>query len=231
MAGRENQAAAVKGNSGGALVARSARDIKGVIECFDRVVLCGTYKAIGWTGAMEQHLRGRGTSFMEFNKVYANQLRLEVADHVRTLAWAEGIEIHQVNYGERKEAIVEEILAVRGRREGVVCILGAMERCRCFKVGKNQKTGFLQLQWSPGKCQHFYVYFLDAEFGLCHLRIPTWAPFRFQFWRNGHDWLERQMRAAGLRFKKTDIGFTHVSDFSAAQALLKSSSRSGCIGG
>ena len=33
---------------------------------------------------MEQHLRGRGTSFMEFNKSYANQLRLEVADHVRT---------------------------------------------------------------------------------------------------------------------------------------------------
>ena len=197
------------------------KDIKGVIECFDRVVLFGTYKAIGWTGAMEQHLRGRGTSFMEFNKSYANQLRLEVADHVRTLARAEGIEIRQVNYGERKEAIVEEILAVRGRREGVVCILGAIERCRCFKVGKNQKTGFLQLQWSPGKCQHFYVYFMDAEFGLCHLRIPTWAPFRLQFCCNGHDWLERQMRAAGIRFKKADNCFTRVSDFAAAQALLK----------
>jgi len=203
------------------LVERHAQDIKGVIECFDRVVLFGTYKAIGWTGAMEQHLRGRGTSFMEFNKSYANELRLEVADHVRTLARAEGIEIRQVNYGERKEAIVEEILATRGRREGVVCILGAIERCRCFKVGKNQATGFLQLQWSPGKCQHFYVYFMDAEFGLCHLRIPTWAPFRLQFYCNGHDWLERQMRQAGLRFKKADNCFTHVSDFAAAQALLK----------
>ena len=203
------------------LVERYAKDIKGVIECFDRVVLFGTYKAIGWTGAMEQHLRGRGTSFMEFNKVYANQLRLEVADHVRTLARAEGIEIRQVNYGERKEALVEEILARRGRREGVVCVLGAMERCRCFKVGKNEKTGFLQLQWSPGKCQHFYVYFIDAEFGLCHLRLPTWAPFRLQFCCNGHDWLDRQMRQAGIRFKKADNCFTRVSDFAAAQALLK----------
>ena len=203
------------------LVERHAQDIKGVIECFDRVVLFGTYKAIGWTGAMEQHLRGRGTSFMEFNKSYANELRLEVADHVRTLARAEGIEIRQVNYGERKEAIVEDILATRGRHEGVICILGAMERCRCFKVGKNQKTGFLQLQWSPGKCQHFYVYFIDAEFGLCHLRLPTWAPFRLQFCCNGHDWLERQMRQAGLRFKKADNCFTHVSDFAAGQSLLK----------
>ncbi len=203
------------------LAARHAQDIKGVIECFDRVVLFGTYQAIGWTGAMEQHLRGRGTTFMEFNKRYANELRREVADHVRTLARAEGIEIRQVNYGERKEALVEEILAQRGRREGVVCILGAIERCRCFKVGKNQKTGFLQLQWSPGKCQHFYVYFLDAEFGLCHLRLPTWAPFRLQFCCNGHDWLERQMRSAGIRFKKADNCFTHVSDFAAAQVLLK----------
>jgi len=203
------------------LVGRYAAEIKGVIECFDRVVLFGTYKAIGWTGAMEQRLRGRGISFMEFNKSYANELRLKVADHVRTPARADGIEIRQVNYGERKEAIVEEILAARGRREGVVCILGAMERCRCFKVGKNQKSGFLQLQWSPGKCQHFYVYFVDAEFGLCHLRIPTWAPFRLQFCCNGHDWLQRQMREAGIRFKKADNCFTDVSDFAAAQALLK----------
>lgn len=106
------------------VVERYAADIKGVIECFDRVVLFGTYKAIGWTGAMEQHLRGRGTSFKEFNKSYANELRLEVANHVRRLARAEGIEIRQVNYGERKEAIVAEMLAVRGGREGVVCILG-----------------------------------------------------------------------------------------------------------
>jgi hypothetical protein len=203
------------------LVERHAKNIKGVIECFDRVVLFGTYKAIGWTGAMEQHLRGRGTSFMEFNKTYANELRLEMAEHVRTLARAEGIVVRQVNAGERKEALVEQVLATRGRGEGVVCILVAIERCRCFKVGKNQTTGFLQLQWSPGKCQHYYVYFVDAEFGLCHLRIPTWAPFRLQFCCNGHDWLERQMKQAGLRFRKADNCFTQVSDFAAAQALLK----------
>lgn len=30
------------------LVERYAQDFKGVIECFDRVVLFGTCKAIGW---------------------------------------------------------------------------------------------------------------------------------------------------------------------------------------
>lgn len=203
------------------LVERYAKEIKGVLECFDRVVLFGTYKAIGWPGAMEAHLWGRGTTLMEFNRSYANELRLEVADHIRRLARTEGLELRQVNAGERKEAVVEAILAQRGRRAGVVCVLGAMERCRCFKVGKNQQTGFLQLQSGPGKCQHYYVYFIDEEFGLCHLRIPTWAPFRLQFCCNGHDWLERQMKQAGLRFKKEDNCFTHCSDFAAAQALVK----------
>ncbi len=36
-----------------------------------------------------------GISFMERNKSYANELRLKVADHVRTLARAEGIETQQ----------------------------------------------------------------------------------------------------------------------------------------
>jgi hypothetical protein len=41
------------------LVERNAADIQGVSECFDRVVLFGTYKAIGWTGAMEAFARAR----------------------------------------------------------------------------------------------------------------------------------------------------------------------------
>jgi hypothetical protein len=37
-----------------------------------------------------------------------------------------------------------------------------------------------------GKCLHYYFYFMDAEFGLVYLRVPTWAPFRLQVYCNGH---------------------------------------------
>jgi hypothetical protein len=202
------------------LVERHAREIKGVLECFDRLVLFGTYQAIGWPRAMDNYLHARGTSLLEFNQRYATELRLEVAGHVRALAAAEGLEIRQVEPGERKEALVEQLLAQRGRCAGVVCVLGAMERCRCYCVSKNPQLGRLELKYRTGKCQHFYIYFIDAEFGLCHLRIPTWAPFRLQFCCNGHDWLVRQMKQAGLSFRKADNCFTHVSDFAAAQALV-----------
>jgi hypothetical protein len=57
-----------------------------VIECFDRVVLLGTYQSAGWPEAMEEHLRGRGTTLMDFHKSYANELRLEAANHILKLA-------------------------------------------------------------------------------------------------------------------------------------------------
>lgn len=202
------------------LTERYTKEIKGVLHCFDRLVLFGTYRAIGWPGAMGQHLHARGVKLLDYPKHYANALRLEMTQRIKAVAAAEGLTILQVNAGQRKEALVEGLLQRRGRHPGLVCILGAMERCRCYKVGKDAATGFLQLQWSPGKCQHFYVYFVDGEFGLGYLRIPTWAPFRLQAYVNGHDWLERRLRSAGLGFRKADNCFTHLSDFAAAQTLV-----------
>jgi hypothetical protein len=30
--------------------------------------------------------------------------------------------------------------------------------------------------------------------------VPTWAPFRLQFYCNGHSWLARQLAAEGIAF-------------------------------
>jgi len=70
------------------LVERHAKDIKGVIECFDRGCSLAPTRPTAGPGRWSRILRGRGTSFMEFNKIYANQLNLEVAEHVRVLARA-----------------------------------------------------------------------------------------------------------------------------------------------
>jgi hypothetical protein len=48
------------------------------------------------------------------------------------------------------------------------------------------------------------------------LRIPTWAPFRLQFYFNGHDWLQRRMAAEAITYRKADNCFMHVSDFQRA---------------
>jgi hypothetical protein len=42
-------------------------------------------------------------------------------------------------------------------------------------------------QGRRGECIHYYFYFIDEELGPCCLRVPTWAPFRSQFYFNGHN--------------------------------------------
>src|SRR4051812_19021208 len=48
---------------------------------------------------------------------------------------------------------------------------------------------------------------MDADFGLIYLRVPTWAPFRLQFYCNGHSWLARQLAAEGIAFTAADNAF------------------------
>ncbi len=66
---------------------------------------------------------------------------------------------------------------------------------------------------------HYYFYFMDAELGLIHLRVPTWAPFRLQFYCNGHSRLARQLAAEGIAFTTADNAFTRIADWQRAEDL------------
>ena len=49
--------------------------------------------------------------------------------------------------------------------------------------------------------------------------MPTWAPFRLQFYGNGHNWLAGQLAQAGLAFQQLDNTFRSIQDWDQAQAL------------
>ena len=67
-----------------------------------------------------------------------------------------------------------------------------------------------------------YFYFIDAWFGLIYLRVPTWAPFRLQFYCNGHSWLARRLAAEGIGYTMADNAFTRIDDWVRAQELADS---------
>jgi hypothetical protein len=60
---------------------------------------------------------------------------------------------------------------------------------------------------------------MDADLGLVYLRVPTWSPFRLQFYCNGHSWLARQLTAAGVGFISADNAFVRIDDWPRAQEL------------
>lgn len=66
---------------------------------------------------------------------------------------------------------------------------------------------------------HYYFYFIDEEVGLCYLRVPTWCPFRLQFYCNGHSWLETKLITNGIGYAMADNAFIRIDDFAHAQSL------------
>ena len=94
-----------------------------------------------------------------------------------------------------------------------------MEACDTYKPWHDKQTHRTFLRPDTGKCLHYYFYFIDAELGLIYLRVPTWCPFRLQFYCNGHSWLARQLTAAGVGFTLADNAFLRIDDWERAQAL------------
>jgi hypothetical protein len=68
---------------------------------------------------------------------------------------------------------------------------------------------------------------MDVELGLTYLRVPTWAPFRLQFYGNGHSWLARQLTAEGIGFAAADNAFVRIDFWHRVQELARLAPRAG----
>ena len=114
------------------------------------------------------------------------------------------------------------MLEQRGDHPGLVHVISAMEACDAYKPWHDKQTHKTFIRPDSGKCLHYYFYFMDARFGLIYLRVPTWAPFRLQFYCNGHSWLARKLTAHGIGYTMADNAFVRIDDWPRAQELADS---------
>ena len=168
---------------------------------------------------MTGFLSARQIRIFDYSR-FAEPLRDRVRDRAAELASAAGVTIEHIAKSHiRKEDVVAKVLAVRGDHPGLVHIISAMEACNAYKPWHDKQTHRTFLRPDTGKCLHYYFYFMDAELGLIYLRVPTWCPFRLQFYCNGHSWLARRLTAAGIGFTLADNAFLRIDDWERAQTL------------
>jgi DNA-binding MarR family transcriptional regulator len=193
--------------------------IAGVLSCYDRVVITGTVPVICYAEGMTRFLYAKGIRIFDYPQ-FAQTLRDRVRDGAASLAATAGISIEHIAKSHiRKEEVVARVLAQRGDHPGLVHILSAMEACDSYRPWHDKPSGKTFVRPDSGKCLHYYFYFMDAALGLVYLRVPTWAPFRLQFYCNGHSWLARQMTAAGIGYSMADNAFVRIDDWQRAQQL------------
>ncbi len=204
------------------LTERHAEKIAGVLSCYDRLIVQGTLPVFCYADGMTAYLSKRRIRIFDFTQ-FAKPLTDAIKANAEQLAAANGLNIDYIRKKNfRKEDKVKAVLKERGSHPGLVWIFSALEPCTTYQPWHDKKSGRTYLRPDDGKCLHYYFYFIDEELGLCYVRVPTWCPFRLQFYCNGHNWLARQLDGKGIAYTLLDNAFTRVEDFAVAQALADS---------
>lgn len=201
------------------LVNRYAANMRGVLSCYDRILITGTLPGACYAGGMTSFLYSRGIRIFDYAQ-FAEPLRDRIRARAQDVCAAAGIEVEHVSKNHiRKEELVQRVLASRGDAPGLVHVLSAMEACPSYRPWHDKNSGKTYLRGDTGKCLHYYFYFIDDVLGLCYLRVPTWAPFGLQFYCNGHSALAQSLKREGIDFAQADNAFLRIDDLPRAQAL------------
>jgi hypothetical protein len=195
-------------------------EMYGVLNCYDRVIISGNLHPFCYAKGMTGYLYAQEILIFDYVK-FAEPLRQAIRENAEMIAKENGLEIEFIRKPKafRKEKRIKKIIKERGEHPGLVHIFSAMEQCQAYHPWHNKETHKTYLKATTGKCLHYYFYFIDPEYGLCYMRVPTWVPFRLQFYFNGHNALARQLKKADIDFEQVDNAFLHIADIEKANEL------------
>jgi hypothetical protein len=198
---------------------RHADQISGVLSGFDRLRFRGTLRWLAYPAGMRSFLSCLGVYLKDF-KTYVEGVTDRIRDAAEQVARAEGRRVTYLNSSAiSKEERARDIAERDGIREGLVCVLSAVEPCFSYEIHRNGESRLLELRGRPQKCLHYYFYFQDPQFGFMHVRLQTWFPLTVHIAINGREWLSRQLDAGGIGYRRQDNCFVDVADLRRAQQL------------
>ena len=185
------------------------------LHCFDRVIFKG-HLAMASPRELERFidyvLKVRRCHFFT---VLAPGYSDRLVEHAQRFAKKAGRTYLYRTGSFRKDHWAEQLLREQRIESGLVGILCTQETCNSFQLVPGDKRP--RVISRPRTQRVLYYYFLDAQLGLIHVRLQTWAPFTLQVYVNGHDWLAQQMVRLRLGFVQKHNAFTQLDDPVQAQ--------------
>jgi hypothetical protein len=189
--------------------------ISGTLHCFDRVLFKG-YFPIASPELLERfvdyELKVRR---MHFINDLAPKWSDRLVEHAQQFAKKHGRAYVYRTGSFKKEKWAEELIREHRLESGLVGVLCTMETCNSFVLVPGE--GRPRFRSKPRPQRVLYYYFLDEQLGLMHVRLQTWAPYAFQVYVNGHNWLAQQLVRLQAGFVQRDNAFTQIDDVAKAQ--------------
>jgi hypothetical protein len=192
-------------------------------HCFDRIVILGYLPFLTRPENVVHFFRGVHCA-SAITKEVLRERTIEYNHWVEAFARNHHLPIEWAEKGVRKEDYVRPWLRRMERlnRYGVYFILKSME------VGPNFRSAtpkfptadpdYRILSRQRSRYTHYYFYIRDQVLGPIVLSVGSFLPFSITYYLNGHNFIEQQLRSAGIAFRKNDNAFLRVADAQAVQA-------------
>jgi hypothetical protein len=194
--------------------------VTGMVSGWDRLRFRGTVRLLAHVAGLMRFLSYTGRLLKDFGAHAEAMSRQTRAASLAVAERAGRPVVPLSNPGVCKEDVAREIQAQDRVKEGLICVLTAVEPCWSFNLKSNRETGKLELVRAYRKCQHLYHYYQHPVFGFMHVRLQTWLPFNQWVCVNGREWLGKQMDGAGIRYVRRENCFAWIADVEGAQELL-----------
>ena len=194
--------------------------IKGTFFFFDRMIINGYI-----TPLMNEHSRSSalyrlGVLYKNY-KPYFMGVTESIKKRIEESAEELGRPVRYLSSAKmRKEDIAKSFLLESPVDDGLICVLKTLESCKTAKVYGSDE-GKLVVKSCYTKCLHYYLYYLDREFGFMFVKIQTWFPFNIQVYINGREFMKHVFDKNSITYECYDNSFTDISDPVKAQELAE----------
>ena len=194
-----------------------------VYHCFDRIVIHGYLTGLSRPEHVVHFFREVGGAPVISKEILSERTH-RYQSWVEAFARNHGIPIEWAEKGVRKEDFVLrwQRRMVRKNAYGVYFILKSMELGPTFRISApkypTQDPNYRIIAHQRSRFTHYYFYIRDQTLGPIVMRIGSFLPFQATYYLNGHSFIEHQLKAANVDFRKDDNAFLAVGDVAALQA-------------
>ena len=196
-----------------------ADKIKGSFSFFDRMILNGYILPFISTNICNTSLYKLEVLHKDFKEYFKNVTEL-IKTNIEKKANELGRPVKFLQSPQtNKEAEARKALEENPVDEGLICVLKALEVCCTNYTIYDKKAGHPVVKQKSGKCEHYYLYYQDKEYGFMFVKIQTWFPFTIQIYINGRELMKHVFDEHDITYKCYDNSFTEISDVEKAQEL------------
>jgi hypothetical protein len=201
--------------------------LAGTYDCLDRIVVNAYFRMGHDAGGFRVWWRKLTGSEETLDNAHLMRMAGRFSRRLRAWAAESEIPIRDCRVGEAKHEIGEEFLRNTTVQEGLFLILVSRAPAPVWDIHSNRR---ITRKKPAAYVNHYSFHILDRDWGHITIKISGHPPFPAQVILNGHEYMDRQARKAGILFTKEGNCFSHIADLAGFARIAETLTEESAVG-